>query len=221
MNHIQIPYIAFIKRNHPIEEASAKLDDLNKTELAESPWANYEHKPIVRFAIGHAGHSILLKYQVSEKSILAVHRTTNQPVYEDSCVEFFIAFNGEEKYYNFEFNCMGTCLAGFGSGRVGRELLPVDLIKEIKVHSIIKATSADGFINWELSLMIPLTVFCRHRLTFMEGQYCKMNFYKCGDHLPEPHFLAWNNIVSPDPDFHLPEFFGTGLFGLIPETVFI
>lgn len=212
MNHIKIPYVSFIGRNPDMEEVSCKLDNLIKMTIAESPWANYVHKPNVSFTIAHAGHSVLLKYQVSEKSVLAVHRITNQPVYKDSCVEFFISFNNEDEYYNFEFNCIGTCLAGFGSGRNEREFLPVNLIKKIQVNSIIRSASADGLINWELSLMIPVTVFSKHRLISMEGQHCKMNFYKCGDDLPEPHYLTWNTIISEVPDFHLPRFFGSGVF---------
>ncbi|HEX8038127.1 MAG TPA: carbohydrate-binding family 9-like protein [Chryseosolibacter sp.] len=34
------------------------------------------------------------------------------------------------------------------------------------------------------------------------------DFYKCGDNLPEPHFITWNDVKAPKPDFHLPEFFG-------------
>jgi hypothetical protein len=43
----------------------------------------------------------------------------------------------------------------------------------------------------------------------MKGKKCRANFYKCGDDLPEPHFLAWNMINTEEPDFHRPEFFGT------------
>jgi Carbohydrate-binding family 9 len=42
----------------------------------------------------------------------------------------------------------------------------------------------------------------------MEGKKCKANFYKCGDKLAQPHFLAWNRIETPEPDFHQPAFFG-------------
>ncbi|MGH2565575.1 MAG: carbohydrate-binding family 9-like protein, partial [Ginsengibacter sp.] len=38
---------------------------------------------------------------------------------------------------------------------------------------------------------------------------CKVNFYKCGDKLPKPHFLTWNTVETEDPDFHAPEYFGS------------
>jgi hypothetical protein len=37
----------------------------------------------------------------------------------------------------------------------------------------------------------------------------RANFYKCGDLTAHPHFLSWNPIDLPKPDFHRPEFFGT------------
>lgn len=44
------------------------------------------------------------------------------------------------------------------------------------------------------------------------GQNAGVNFYKCGDDLPKPHYLCWNPIKSETPDFHLPEFFGNAIF---------
>jgi hypothetical protein len=46
----------------------------------------------------------------------------------------------------------------------------------------------------------------------LKGKTCRANFYKCGDDLPEPHFLSWNNIIADKPDFHLPQYFGTLTF---------
>ena len=33
-------------------------------------------------------------------------------------------------------------------------------------------------------------------------------FYKCGDKTAHPHFLSWNPVGTPAPDFHRPDFFG-------------
>ena len=41
------------------------------------------------------------------------------------------------------------------------------------------------------------------------GARMKANFYKCGDKLQTPHFLSWNRIDLPSPNFHRPDFFGT------------
>jgi hypothetical protein len=34
------------------------------------------------------------------------------------------------------------------------------------------------------------------------------NFYKCADDTAFKHYLSWNPILTPNPDFHRPEFFG-------------
>jgi hypothetical protein len=63
-------------------------------------------------------------------------------------------------------------------------------------------------VYWELSVAIPSNVFIHHLIPSLSGQKGRVNFHKCGDQLPVPHFLAWNNIQSAEPNFHLPEFFG-------------
>ena len=134
-------------------------------------------------------------------------------------MEFFLGFGNELGYYNFEFNAIGTCLAGFGRGRENRELLPEALIQKIKSRAAVTRVTREndngnGDMGWELTLMIPLEVFCHHSFTSLKGQQCHANFYKCGDELPEPHFLTWNYIESADPDFHRPEFFGEIKLGI-------
>jgi hypothetical protein len=124
-------------------------------------------------------------------------------------VEFFVSFGDEPGYYNFEFNCAGTCLLSFGEERANRKMTSANLIKSIAFQSSIKpATNKDASIGWELTLVIPFDAFQYHEITSMKGKKCRANFYKCGDDLPEPHFLAWNTINTEEPDFHRPEFFG-------------
>ena len=219
-NHISIPYLSFITKKHDMEEVAAKLSKLKKIAISDLPWPLYTDKPEVNLTVAHAGHAILLKYQVKEKNILARFREINQPVYKDSCVEFFISFNNEKAYYSFEFNCLGTCLAEFGESKQSREMLSPSLIREISTNSVVKSTATDGAIHWELSLMIPNQIFYKHDINFLSGRACRMNFFKCGDDLPEPHYLSWTKIVSDVPNFHLPEFFGSGIFELNPEPAY-
>jgi hypothetical protein len=173
-------------------------------------WSDGGYKPDVRFWIAYTPTSILLKYIVQEKTVKAEYRNINDPVYKDSCVEMFIAFNNESNYYNFEFNPLGTALVGFGSGKNDRLPVSRGLIEKIKKDHLIKSPQNDngGLIEWELSLQIPFTVFEHHQIISLDNQVCNVNFYKCGDDLPEPHFLSWNKVKYPSPNFHLPEFFG-------------
>jgi hypothetical protein len=126
-------------------------------------------------------------------------------------VEFFIALDNGGSYYNFEFNCIGTCKAGFGNkNRDERTCLADEIIDQISRQSVIRTGRQynDGLIAWELTVSIPLQVFCFSDIESFKGLSGTANFYKCGDDLPEPHFIVWNEVKAPKPDFHLPEFFG-------------
>lgn len=208
MNQLVVPFIHHDDAES-IDEISKKLDHIHQELIFNAPWEAYPYKPEVAFAMAHGKDAIFLKYYVEEKHVRAVNSEPNQPVYEDSCVEFFISFEDEPEYYNFEFNCAGTCLLGFGEWREGRELISPEIIKQIAYQSELKAaTNAGANIGWELTLAIPFSSFLYHEIASLKAKKCRANFYKCGDKLPEPHFLAWNNIQSENPNFHLPEFFG-------------
>jgi Carbohydrate-binding family 9 len=187
------------------------LDNLERHSMNFTPWSSHTYKPNVHFSIAYNSHNIFLKYYVTEKFIKAANGFINAPVYDDTCVEFFISFNKEPAYYNFEFNCIGNSLVGFGKGKEGRQLLPEDVINNINYHVSISNTK-DNLKYWELSIAIPYSVFCYHDIASLKGKECNVNFYKCGDMLKVPHFLTWSNIESIEPDFHLPQFFGTLAF---------
>jgi hypothetical protein len=214
MKSLKIPFQPLISATTPVEEVAQQMNYLKKNSMEIVPWPEYSYKPEVSFTLTYGKDSVFLKYYVREKYIKAICTKTNDPVYNDSCVEFFIAFDLDNNYYNFEFNCLGTCLAEFGSSKEQRQKLPAAIIEKIKHLSLIKTerTSANPSVYWELTLVIPFEVFKYHRLTTLKSRYARVNFYKCGDGLPDPHYVSWTNIDTADPDFHLPEFFGNALF---------
>lgn len=189
-----------------IKQMSLLMDDCEKNILGHAPWSEFPYHPKVHFAIAYNDDSIFLKYYVTEKNIRAVNKINNSAVWEDSCVEFFIAFD-ETYYYNFEFNCIGTILQGYGKDKNNRHLLPDETVSKIKTLSVMNEETP-GAIGWELTIIIPNEVFIYDNIISMKGKKVNANFYKCGDMLPEPHFLAWNNIINPEPNFHLPAYFG-------------
>lgn len=212
MKILQVPYFSVEDTPPSLTQVSNFLD-LNKGESLDiAPWEEYNYKPVVRFSISYSDNLLFLKYYVSEKDVKAVYTKVNEPVYRDSCVEFFIAFEDDDSYYNFEFNSKGVCLASFGKGREDRKMLPLEVINQIECLKVAPQLLKDQNYYWELCLIFPLTVFWYHQLTEISGKLFKANFYKCGDDVAEPHFLVWNNIESEQPDFHLPQFFGTLLF---------
>jgi hypothetical protein len=208
-----VPYLNNISGKSRMEDISIALDEPERHIMQKLPWPGFSYKPHVSFSIAHTGDCILLKYFVEEKTIRIVHHEDNSPVHEDSCVEFFIAFDKGEEYYNLEFNCEGTCLFGFGKNISQRKLMGGDIIRRIRRLATIKSMAdKNNLISWHLVLVIPADVFAYHEITLLKGRHCKVNFYKCGDKLPEPHFLSWRNLEASAPDFHLPEFFGDAYF---------
>lgn len=210
MNTITVPFLEGINQRTTAEELLVTMDSLVATPLKEVPWADFPYRPSVQFRIAHTAVGILLLYDVQEKHVKSVYRNTNEPVYKDSCVEFFLSFDGVN-YYNMEFNCLGTGLIGYGPAvKSARKRLAVETIEQVKTYGrIFPDTLESGDTAWQLLLHIPLAVFEAHSINSLTGLQCTGNFYKCGDDLPGPHYVAWNPINHPTPNFHLPQHFGT------------
>lgn len=174
--------------------------------LAHQPWPQFATDATTSFCIAYTDNSIVLLYTVHEKEIRAENKTVNSQVYEDSCVEFFIAM-AADGYYNFEFNCIGATLGAYGKSKEQREFLPEKLVLAITTHSQV-AQMANEMYHWQLLVQIPFAVLQHHQHGKWPGLHCRGNFYKCGDKLAAPHFLSWTPINAPQPNFHLPQHFG-------------
>ena len=202
---IEVPFIRSVNQYSLIDAISSELNQLPKNRIGYTPWPEFQYKPACEFTIAHGDDCIFLKFFVTEDDILARFTQPNDMVYRDSCVEFFISFNRETEYYNLEFNCIGTCYLGYGTAKE-RDVANAEIVKKIKSSFLLY--SDNGKMKWELSLVIPNDVFYHHNYTSLASKTGRANFFKCGDDLPVPHYLAWNNIESAEPNFHLPEFFG-------------
>ena len=155
---------------------------------------------------------LLLNYRVTEASVRAVAGHDNGSVWEDACVEFFSIPANDGVYYNMECNCAGTLLVGAGAARANRQRAPQEVLDKVLRWSSLGRESFEeriGECSWEVALVIPWSTFFLHQIQSLQGQTIRANFYKCGDKLQTPHFLSWNPIDLPKPDFHCPAFFGT------------
>ncbi len=167
------------------------------------------YAPEVTFRIAHTRTAILLEYTVAESHIRALAPADNGPVWQDSCVEMFITFQ-PECYYNFESNCAGTILCGGGKERQGRTRAGDDILSKVMRHSTLghnRFDTADAPTTWTLALVIPVETFFFDHITDLSGLTARANFYKCGDLLPQPHYLSHAPISHPKPNFHLPAHF--------------
>lgn len=196
------------------EDIPALLDQagIGFEPIACVNWNEYPYRPEVRFRIAYTEGAFLLHYRVKENSVRARYGTDNGSVWTDSCVEFFLKPGNDEVYYNIECNCAGTVLLEAGvPGEKPRERAPLEVVNRIGRWASLGRKPFEERIEeteWEVALWIPLEVFFRHSVGSLEGQQIRANFYKCGDELQTPHFLSWNPIGLPKPNFHCPEFFG-------------
>ena len=209
---LTVPYITLAAPGSKLPEVSRLLDKNSRHEIDAAPWIAYPYQPRTSFSIAHTGDCILLKYYVEENTIRAVNFQVNSAVYEDSCVECFIGFQ-QQQYYNLELNCTGTILMAHGMNREQREFISASKLNKINREVVIRHNRESGGVSWELTMVLPVLVFEHDSLSLLNGLACKGNFYKCGDLLPDPHFLCWSPVSSPHPDFHRPEFFGDVHFG--------
>jgi hypothetical protein len=163
------------------------------------------------FSIRHDGSSIYLYYQVDEPQVRAVNTEFNSPVWEDSCVEFFLGFGGDDGYYNFEINAIGTVLGAFGVDRNKRYHLSESLLSRIETTPSLERKPIESLEHrtfWSMRLIIPINVFHFSNIKSFKGVDAHANFYKCGDKLKQPHYLSWKPVLTAKPDFHSPKYFG-------------
>lgn len=193
-------------------EISEKLDNqVFKNPLEEINWKEFNYKPDIKFSVGYTSHEILLKYYVTENWFKAEKTETNQMVCEDSCVEFFLSPENDRIYYNLEFNGIGTCRMGMGTGRSDNTKADPEIISRIRRKTSLgnqRIKAKSGEISWTITMAIPSDIFYKHRIPDLKGCVFRGNFYKCGDKLYVPHYLSWNPVGTEKPDFHRPEYFG-------------
>ncbi|NLJ41542.1 MAG: hypothetical protein GX352_08040 [Clostridiales bacterium] len=188
--------------------------EIDPVLIDEYPWDENGYKPRVEVRFLYTESALHLHFTSFEKEILARYKNMNEPVYTDSCVEFF--FNADPKkdnrYFNFEINAIGTLLLGFGSNRDDR-IMVEDVFQDLfNIKSSVDRDKADQYSDdqWILEFSIPYSFIEKYygKQNFEAGKKMKGNFQKCGDNTKFPHYGCWNRIDIPEADFHRPEYFG-------------
>ena len=201
-----------LKKDYPgMGELSEMMNSEVRYDIDVLNWKGYDYKPEVRFSLAYSDKEVFLKFFVRESYFKAEKTDPNQMVCEDSCVEFFVSPENDGLYYNLEFNGIGTCLIGSGTGRADSKKADPSVISKIR-----RLTSAGnkpfqekkGEFSWTLTLAIPFEVFFHHNIKELKGKTFRANFYKCGDMLSVPHYITWNPVGTEKPDYHRPEYFG-------------
>ena len=208
MKKLKVPYLETLDVLD-LSSVGFLMEKAQRESIDVINWEEYSYKPIVAFDIARSKVNLYIRYFVKGNSLKALYETDGSPVYQDSCVEFFMKRVNDPNYYNFEFNCIGTCDAARRQSRDIKRSLNTDEYTSIRRYSSIENkpfSEKTGVFSWELVVSIPF------RLMGLDPENLPEkilgNFYKCADDTEYPHFVSWNPIDLPSPDFHRPEFFG-------------
>ncbi len=148
---------------------------------------------------------IIVRFEADEPCPRAVFENRDDPVYNDSCVEFFFQpFADDERYVNFEINPKGAFLCAVGKGRADRSFLSGLSGCDPIVNTTI------GPNGWSAELFIPeqlISDVFGKSFSVVGTDYIRANFYKCGDLTEQPHYSSLFPVKTQTPDFHRPEYF--------------
>ena len=178
-----------------------------------NPWQEGGPLPPAQAAMVFDGRAFHLRFKVWEQPICVQALRHNGLIWWDSAVEFFFNPTGgmDGRYLNFELNAEGKLLLGLGEGREDRKLLDFDpALFAIKCNVPVGGAATWSRPFYIVKFSIPVT-FLESIYGFIDlqsGAELCGNFQKCGEKTMNPHYGCWNPILTPQPDFHRPEFFG-------------
>ena len=157
----------------------------------------FPEKPEVTVEVSNTHDWLLLKWHVRGEQLRAVTTADQGPVWEDSCVEFFCQVPGDDHYFRL------------GRAEDVQPLPPEQMARIERICTFPREAfeEKDGLFEWAVEERIPLDLIFRDKKPVFP-QVLRANFYKCADKTKLPHFLSWQPILLPKPDFHCPQFFG-------------
>lgn len=189
------------------QEIPTHWSDVPRAPIDQYAWSEDYTPAAYAQLIRVEGYGFALRMVCREKQPRAVHTEYNQPVYTDSCLEFFAAWDQDsDKYLNMEMNAKGTLLSCVGKDRYER-VPTLDVCGELpKVQGFV------GEDEWGIVARIPFSVikgvYGIGEETLVSGYTFRGNFYKCGDETEVAHYGSWSRVGTEKPDFHRPEYFG-------------
>lgn len=185
--------------------AEASIDNVNWKD-------DFPKRLHVTVHVAHDGDRLYLLYTVLGEVLRTFNNHDFDPVWEDSCVEFFVQRDNEPNVYrNFECNANGVLLASLHQSREESVKFSSEEMASIfRNANITHRYEKNGkqVSDWSLYLEIPKKLLGFTSEESLSQKILRANFYKCGDHTAEPHFLSWNPILTASPNFHVPQFFG-------------
>ena len=190
-------------------------------EVARHMGNKPEHIPAVQAKLAYDAENVYVIFRVKDRYVRAVAPQHQGMVCRDSCVEFFFApgLDVTKGYFNLEMNCGGTMLLHFQT-IPRKNMVP---LTEAELASIEVAATQPRIVEpeladpttWSVEYRLPTAILDRYLPDAAKpapGVEWRANFFKCADSTSHPHWLTWNKVNRPRPDFHVPEDFGVIVF---------
>ena len=211
MYQLHIPYIPSLASLSMPEVANALEDGGVRFTVESLNWpAEFPYRPLTVVTAAHTDDTLFIDFLVRCNYLRAENYLDNSPVSEDSCVEVYLQPDPQsDRYFTFEFNCVGVLNSAICSQASGCAPLPEDQLKRVRRYASVGPRpfrEVEGSFIWSVAVAIPLDI--------MELKYAgsplllRGNFNKCASATSQPHYLSWVPISSAHPDFHHPESFG-------------
>lgn len=206
-----IPYVPVLDALDLSSNEIIMEDHSLRLPIMTNNWScEYPYLPVTAVDIAYSDKGLYLRFYSRGKGLRAQIANDGDRVHQDSCVEAFLRLPDDPMYYNFEFNCIGTCDA---SHRYDRErstpFTPAQYELVERVTSERRDTlfeRPNGVFPFVVSVLIRFEVMGIDSLEQLPD-HILANFYKCGDLTTAPHFGSWQPIEADHPDFHRPESF--------------
>ncbi len=184
-----------------------KIDwnDVPKAEISTYKWLDNGYEPVCYAQCAFLENDgLYIRMVANESNPRTEMKNFDDAVCTESCMEFFVSFDPENKtYVNFEVNAIGTLLATRRT--VGAERVTIDKLIGIPE---ITAKIEDDFWSVEYMLTFDQIKKLFPNADLNKGSTFRANFYKCGDSTEIPHYGMWNEVESEEPSYHLPQYFG-------------
>jgi hypothetical protein len=218
-----LPLVYKVSKLKKSMKIDANWDKAQWKNINEIPIRNFMGKlpafqPVVTAKMMYDAEYVYLIYKVDDRHVRIQNTKFNGPVSTDACVEFFFAPDSDWplRYFNVEINAGGTGLMAYHKDGKRTNVKEEDFSVVEIAHTLPKKLEQEISepVTWFLEFKMPISLLAKYGNFTLpkKGVKWKANFYKTSSRSTNPHYITWNFIQNPVPQFHLPQYFGTLLF---------
>ncbi len=204
-----VPRIADPGSLSPSDMAMKLMQNGARADIDSVNWpGDFPSAPLSSAILAHSGTALHILFSVTATETRATVTRPLGPVADDTCFEIFLKHPGKPRYWNYEFNILGTPNVSSRIERKNPIRFSAESLNAIPTASscnIPQNTTCRLSTEW-LLVSIPLVqigITSVDSPVLLEG-----NIYSCASAIGSPYYLSWSPIDTPRPDFHRPDFFG-------------